>query len=95
VLGDYGGQTPSVILYSANLAGVVLLGLLMSADARRAGLTTIDEPTHREGLIRSIYISGVFLLSIPLAFIDPHVVPYLWLVLFLDPSSRIAARSKS
>jgi uncharacterized membrane protein len=95
VLGDYGGQTPSVILYSANLAGVVLLGLLMSADARGAGLTTIDEPTHREGLIRSVYISGVFLLSIPLAFIDPDVVPYLWLVLFLDPSSRIAARSKS
>jgi uncharacterized membrane protein len=34
VLGEYGGKTPSVVLYSANLAGVVLIGLLMTADAR-------------------------------------------------------------
>jgi uncharacterized membrane protein len=92
VLGDYGGQTPAVVLYSVNLAGVVLLGLLMSADARRAGLTSIDESTHRESRIRSAYIAGVFGLSIPLAFIAPSIAPYFWLVLFLDPTSRIVSR---
>jgi uncharacterized membrane protein len=92
VLGDYGGQTPSVVLYSANLAGVVLIGLLMVADAQRAGLTTIDAESQRENLIRSAWIAGVFLLSIPIAYVDAHIVPYMWLVLFLDPTERINRR---
>jgi uncharacterized membrane protein len=92
VLGEYGGKTPAVVLYSANLAGVVLLGLLMTADARRAGLTTIDAETHREGWIRSTWIAGIFLLSIPVAYLDANIAPYMWLLLFLDPSHRIAQR---
>ena len=68
---------------------MVLIGLWMTADARRAGLTSIDDVTHREAWIRSAYIAGVFLLSIPVALIDPHIAPYMWLVLFLDPTRRI------
>jgi TMEM175 potassium channel family protein len=92
VLGDYGGETPSVVLYSFNLAAVVLVGLWMSVDARRRGLTAIDDETHREGRIRSSYIAGIFVLSIPLGFVAPRAAPYLWLLLFLDPSSRLATR---
>lgn len=88
VLGEYGGETPTVILYSANLAAVVLIGLWMTVDARRAGLTSIGDADHREGKIRSAYISTVFLLSIPVAFIDPNITPYMWLALFFDPASR-------
>ena len=36
VLGDHGGDTAAVVLYAANLAGVVLVGSLMLADARRS-----------------------------------------------------------
>jgi uncharacterized membrane protein len=92
VLGEYGGQTPAVVLYSVNLALVVLLGLLMGADARRRGLTRVDDRTHRENQIRSTYIAAVFLLSVPLAFLAPNLAPYLWLVLFVDPAARLAAR---
>ncbi|MFL5898553.1 MAG: TMEM175 family protein [Solirubrobacterales bacterium] len=92
VLGDYGGQTPAVVLYSVNLAGVVLIGLLLSIDARRRGITSTDEETHRESGIRAAYIAGVFLLSIPLGFVAPRAAPYFWLLLFLDPSSRLARR---
>jgi uncharacterized membrane protein len=92
VLGEYGGMTPAVVLYSANLAIVVLIGLLMGADARRRGLTKIEDRTHRESQIRSAYIAGIFGLSVPLAFLAPGIAPYLWLVLFVDPSSRLAAR---
>jgi uncharacterized membrane protein len=92
VLGDYGGETPSVVLYSVNLAAVVLVGLWMSVDARRRGLTTIDDETHEESRIRSTYIAGIFLLSIPLGFVAPRAAPYLWLLLFLDPSARLASR---
>jgi uncharacterized membrane protein len=94
VLGDYGGETPSVVLYSVNLSAVVLVGLWMSADARRRGLTTIDDETHRENRIRSTYIAGIFLLSIPLGFFAPRAAPYLWLLLFLDPSSRLVSRDE-
>ena len=95
VLGDYGGKTTAVVLYSVNLAVVVLLGLLMSVDARRRGLTKIDDRTHRENQIRGTYIAGIFLLSIPIALVAPTVAPWLWLVLFIDPASRLAGRGVS
>lgn len=93
LLGEYGGMTTAVVFYSVNLALVVLIGLVMHVDARRRGLTKIDDRTHRETQIRSSYIAGIFLLSVPLAFIAPDLAPYLWLVLFIDPSSRLAQRS--
>jgi uncharacterized membrane protein len=91
LLGEYGGETTAVVFYSANLA-VVLLGLLMGADARRRGLTSTDDRTHRENRVRSAYIAGIFLLSIPLAYLAPAIAPYFWLVLFIDPSRRLAGR---
>jgi uncharacterized membrane protein len=94
VLGEHGGQTAAVVLYSANLAGVILVGMLMSADARRAGLTSTDDATEREARFKSIYIASVFLLSIPVAFLAPGVAPYLWLVLFLEPIARLASRTQ-
>jgi uncharacterized membrane protein len=93
VLGDYGGETPSVVLYSVNLAAVVLVGMWMSVDARRRGLTTIDDETHHENRIRSTYIAGILLLSIPLGFVAPRAAPYVWLLLFLDPSARLVSRA--
>ncbi|HEY6729479.1 MAG TPA: TMEM175 family protein [Solirubrobacterales bacterium] len=92
VLGEYGGKTTAVVLYSVNLAVVVLLGLLMTIDARRRGLMKIDDRTHRENQIRAVYIAGIFLLSIPVAFVAPKIAPWLWLVLFIDPASRLAGR---
>jgi len=93
LLGEYGGKTTAVAFYSANLAIVVLLGLLMGADARRRGLTSTDDRTHRENRVRSAYIAGIFLLSIPLAYLAPAIAPYFWLVLFVDPSRRLVRRS--
>jgi uncharacterized membrane protein len=92
VLGEYGGKTPAVVLYSLNLALVVLIGLLMGVDARRRGLTRTDDLTHRENQVRSAYIAGVFLLSIPLGYFAPAIAPYFWLVLFVDPSRRLVRR---
>ena len=95
VLGKDGGETAAVVFYSANLAAVVLVGLWMSASARRAGLTSTSPSAHRENRIRATYIATVFLLSIPLAFVAPGVAPFLWLVLFLDPASWVAGRASS
>lgn len=92
VLGEYGSETAGVVVYSVNLAIVVLVGLLMTTSAHRNGLTAIDEAAYREGQIRSVYIAAVFLLSIPLGFVVPGLTPFLWLVLFVDPSARLARR---
>jgi uncharacterized membrane protein len=92
VLGEYGGTTAAVVVYSVNLAVVVLLGLRMQIYARRQGLASIDDQASREAQIRAGYIAGTFLLSIPLAFFSPGLATFLWLVLFIDPASRLAGR---
>jgi uncharacterized membrane protein len=95
VLGEYGGHAPAVVLYAVNLSGVILVGMLMAADARRASLTSIDPAAHAEQRARSIYIAAVFLFSIPLAFVAPGIAPYLWLALFFDPLARRAVRASA
>ena len=92
VLGDYGGQLPSIILYSANLTGVTLVGQWMSWDARTAGLTTIDAETASQGLFRSLFIAVVFLLSILVALFDASIAQYIWLLLFIEGRSHFFGR---
>ncbi|HEV7615794.1 MAG TPA: TMEM175 family protein [Solirubrobacterales bacterium] len=91
VLGDHGGEAAAVILYAANLSGVILTGMWMSADARGAGLTSIDAAAHREQRWRSIYIATVFLASIPVAYVSTSLAPFMWLALFFDPAARFFA----
>ena len=89
VLGEYGGKTTAVVLYAANLSGVVLTGMWMAADARRAGLTR--STTRPTGIaLRAIFIASVFLLSIPVAFVAPGLATFMWLALFFDPAGRLA-----
>ncbi len=33
-----------------------------------------------------LLVASVFLVSIPVAFIDPHLAPYCWLALFIGPA---------
>lgn len=93
LLGDYGGQTPAVIVYAVNLAVVVLLGLLMASRARRAGLTSSDGEDDREAKLRAGFIAVVFLLSIPVAVVAPAYAPLLWLALFFDPTDSLLRTS--
>jgi len=93
VLGKYGDETAAVALYAVNEFAVVSIGMLTAADAHRAGLTDTDAATQLEQRRRSLYLAAVFLLSIPLALVAPAVAPLLWLVLFLDPAGRLAARA--
>jgi uncharacterized membrane protein len=88
VLGDHGREAAAVILYAANLSGVVLTGMWMIADARAAGLAAIDVAAHREERLRAFYISAVFLASIPVAFVSTPLASLMWLALFLDPAKR-------
>lgn len=96
VLGDHAGDEPAVVLYAINLAGVVLSGALMFADAQRAGLTRTAPEEAREARRQALIIAAVFLASIPVAFIEPHLAPYCWLVLFIGPTAgRLARRRRA
>ncbi|HEY5051913.1 MAG TPA: TMEM175 family protein [Solirubrobacterales bacterium] len=92
VLGAHGGETASIVLYAVNLAGVTLVGALMFTDARRSGLAETDPAVDRQNRQRALVTIAVFLASIPVAFIDPEIVAYLWLALFINPIGRLNRR---
>jgi uncharacterized membrane protein len=92
VLGEYGGTLPAVVVYSVNLAAVILVGQWMRWDARRADLTTTDAETAREDFITSIFIAAVFLLSIVVALFDASIAPYIWLALFFEGRGHVIER---
>ena len=48
VLGDHGGDTGAIVLYAANLSGVLLVGTLMLVDARRAGFLKMSDEEAKE-----------------------------------------------
>jgi uncharacterized membrane protein len=90
VLGDFGGSTASVVIYAADLAACILVGMWMFVDAQRDGLTSAGAETTREAIVRGSYIAAVFIASIPVAFVRPNWAPLMWLVLFYDPARRVA-----
>jgi TMEM175 potassium channel family protein len=90
VLGDHGQETAAVVLYAANLAGVVLVGALMFGDAQRAGLARHPPARAREFRHRAAIIAGVFLASIPVAFVSPQIAQLVWLALLLEPLLHVA-----
>lgn len=92
VFGGHAGDTAAVVLYALNLAGITLVGLLMMADAQRAGLSEMSAEEAREGRRRAIFISAVFLVSIPVAFLNPNLAPILWIALFFDSVGRRVRR---
>lgn len=92
VLGEYGGQLPSVVVYSANLTAVVLVGQWMAWDARHAGLAKADAQTERESLVRAAFITGVFLLSVVVALFDASIAPYIWILLFFEGRGHVIER---
>ncbi len=91
VLGEYGGEASAVIIYAANLALATLTSALLTTYALRAGLTTEGRSkeirTNRNG---GLWACAVFLATIPVAAINPHIAPLIWLALFFDPTQRIA-----
>jgi len=88
LLGDFGGETPSVVVYAVNLIACIVVGAWMFLYAQGAGLTLAKAESRRASIVRAGYIAAVFLLSIPVAFVAPGWAPVLWLALFYDPADR-------
>lgn len=80
VLSEYGAETPVVVLYAATVAALSITQLLIWTYAVRAGLTSkdVDAPMFRYIVLNILPAPLVFLLSIPIAFVDPQIAMYVW-----------------
>lgn len=81
VLGRYGGETVSAVLYAANMVVVGgLLGVLtLTARQRHLLAASMDPPAVRRALWRSWSLVTVFGASIPVALVAPQIAPYMWI----------------
>ena len=89
VLGRYGGQPVSVVLYASFMAAAGYLLSAICLVARHRHLLTAETTPRgiRQALQRSLAMAGIFTLSIPMAFLVPTVTPKLWLLVL--PAARV------
>jgi uncharacterized membrane protein len=93
VLGDYGDEVASIVLYAINLACV---NLAFQAEILYALRHDMLRPTAREGERRytaptNLVLAGVFIASIPVAFANTLAATLMWLGVF-TVGGRISAR---
>jgi len=92
LLGDYGNDPSALTAYAINVALAGLADTLMVAVALRAHLLEPQmQARGRELIARNLLPPTVFLVSIPLAYIDTTLAKYSWLLLAVVP--RIMVRT--
>ena len=84
VLGDYGDHVAAIVVYAVNLACVNLAFQVEIAYALRHGLfRPTRESEHRYGVPANLMLAGVFIASIPVAFVSTLAATLMWLAVFL------------
>jgi uncharacterized membrane protein len=85
LLGHYSDTTDGVIIYAVNLAGISLSFTAQIFYAFRKGLVKDELKAQERRYVgpASFVVSGTFLLSIPIAFIDPSICPIIWVGLLV------------
>ena len=88
LVGIYGDEPASVVLYAATLAILATLAGLMRIHARRAGLLTpqgVREIDRRE---HWLVVPLIFLATIPIAFLSTTAAQLLWLLVALPRAGQ-------
>jgi uncharacterized membrane protein len=85
VLGDHGETSAGVILYAGNLAVTNLIGAAMFVYAARSGLArdSLARYAERPGRMRNVIGATAFLISIPVALVNPTAAVVIWVGVFL------------
>jgi uncharacterized membrane protein len=99
VLGDYGDQTEAIVLYAINLILVSGSFYLQIIYSYRAGLVRTEAGAYERAFAgpANLITIGVFVASIPVAFISPTAATVMWLAIFVvgrQVSKRIVGRSR-
>jgi uncharacterized membrane protein len=82
ILGNASGETPSVVLYSAVLAGAGYASTVLWWYLMHEQLVDPVPPDQAQAtVIRAAIAPTVFLVSIPIAFVQPVVAQLFWLMI--------------
>ncbi|HYY22279.1 MAG TPA: TMEM175 family protein [Thermoleophilaceae bacterium] len=90
LLGDHGGETVAAVLYAVVLAIATLLQWAMVRHTLRAKHVR-DELRARVapfGGPRALFAPALLLVSIPVAFANPHVAEVMWIMLVVPALPR-------
>src|SRR6188472_81840 len=79
LLSAAGDQVPATVFYAASLAAVWLYAIRI----RELAMPTVSPAVRRWVLLRILRTPVIFLLSIPVAVIQPNLAKYLWLLIFV------------
>jgi TMEM175 potassium channel family protein len=91
LLDHYGHLAPGSVVFAAVIGLAALTHASMVRHAEHAGL---ELRSHGKGPVRLVGVSGLFLASVPVAFLSTEVAQGMWLVtLFLRPGRRSPAES--
>ena len=86
LIGGYGDSNTALAVFALNLGAAATADSMMDQVAMRGGLYVPgEEPDRRILTIEGILRPLVFILSIPLALIDPTIAELFWLTLFVLP----------
>jgi uncharacterized membrane protein len=93
LLGEYGREQVSVVIYAANAAVASLLLVTISWYAtsghRLVDPDTVDDEAERKQRAQGLAVPVVFVLSIGISFFSPRAAMYSWLLLSVtDPIIR-------
>jgi uncharacterized membrane protein len=86
LLSAAGDQVPATVFYAASLAAVGLAEAavwLYAIRIRELAMPTVSPAVRRWVLLRILRTPVIFLLSIPVAVIQPSLAKYLWLLIFV------------
>jgi uncharacterized membrane protein len=92
LVGLYGDEPASVVLYASTLAIIATLAGLSRVHAQRAGLVT---PAGERELARRehwLVGPGIFFVSIPVAFVSTTAAELVWLLVLLPGAGRRLSR---
>jgi uncharacterized membrane protein len=94
VLGEHGGTTAAVVLYAATvgvLGSVVTVSWIYATQNHRLIAPETPNRFVQHQLWRSLVVPAVFLVSIPIAFLDPSVAEWWWSLIIVG---RITLRRR-
>jgi uncharacterized membrane protein len=84
LLGEYGQEQVSVVIYAANAAVASLLLVAISwyaTSGHRLVASDLDDEAERIQRVQGLAVPVVFVLSIGIAFFSPRAAMYSWLLL--------------
>ncbi len=96
LMSEHGGTTAAVVIYASTLAvaSAILGALWLWASSHSLTTVTMPERVAREEAQVSLVITGIFLVSVALAFVIPAEAPFVWLLLVIPRREMLRSSNR-